>query len=203
MPDSKLRPYEIRTAISDRVQRGYGIDHMKKTFWIFTCLLLLLAFRKATPEEDFAEKTLLTQTDRQGRLVRKVVAGNVPGEDKYLHITRYDTSGKATEKYGIDPYDDQFKEVYLAPGNQPPETRRYGFNDYKGAPPDRLFQLADTLADFRLVRKRIGSIRIHRQEGRTGVPTAQWYHWDEEQAKMLDAEGHEYPWARDPYVLPE
>lgn len=152
----------------------------KKVLWIFTLLLLLLAFRKATPEDLFAEKTLLTQTDRRGRLVRKVVAGNIPGEDKYLHITRHDTSGKATEKYGIDPYDEKFKEVYLARGNQPPETRRYGFNDYKGAPPDRLFQVTDTLADFRLVRKRIGSIRIHRQEGRTGVPTTHWYHRDEE-----------------------
>ena len=158
---------------------------------MFVSLLLVACRGEARKDDYFGEKVLLTQANPKGKLIKKVVAGNIAGEDKYLHIIHYDTTGKIVVKYGVDPYDQKFKEVYTYQDDEQ-LMQRYEFNDYGGSPSDRLFQIEDTLENFQINSHNIGSISIHRKDNRTGSEQVEYYSWDEDKRKMLDAEGNEY-----------
>ena len=125
---------------------------MKSIFQLLLCFLISCTFRPA--EDPFAEKVLGEQFDNQGRLVKKVVTGRIPGEDIYLTITKYDTLGRIVAEYGAQPYGEQFKETFLYDtGKRPLEKLVYTFpgledDNFKNYRDWDLYELSDTLVDF-------------------------------------------------------
>ncbi len=136
------------------------------------------------------DKILYEEKDKKGRLIKRVIAGNIPGEDKFIHIIRYDSLGREMEKYGINPYDQKFKEFYLY-DTKTKETRSYSFNDFKGSDPDKLYQLKDTLEPFKILKSNISAISITKTSLKNdSVLISQYYQYDERTGKFVDEKGN-------------
>lgn len=117
-----------------------------------TCLILLLIIR-CSPKELPEEKTLFEESDDKGRVLKKVVTGRIPGEDIFLTITQFDTSGKVIAEYGAKPYGVKFKSTFKYDNHgRTVEEVAYNFlggqnfEHYKSE--YELYSLLDTIADF-------------------------------------------------------
>jgi hypothetical protein len=118
-------------------------------------LLVAIGCSKTKDNSDYySEKVLGEQFDSKGRLIKRVVTGRIPGEDIYLTISKYDTTGKVTEEYGAKPYGKKYRTTFKYNSeNQLAEELNYTFfsgdfdhfENYQG---DRLYNLTDTMVSF-------------------------------------------------------
>ena len=119
---------------------------------VLSCLILSLVI-KCSPKELPEEKTLFEKADNKGRVLKKVVTGRIPGEDIFLTITQFDTSGRVIAEYGAKPYGIKFKSTFKYDNHgRTVEEVAYNFSggqDFEHYKSEyELYSLSDTVADF-------------------------------------------------------
>jgi hypothetical protein len=131
---------------------------LKQVSWII--IVIISNYCKQRDETVLQEKTLLEVPDKAGRIRQRVVTGRLPGEDMFLTITKFDSSGMVIEEYGAKPYGvkfkttyqfDQFgnlreKVVYQFAGGQ-------NFENYDAS--KDLYSIEDTTANYQSVKSKI------------------------------------------------
>ena len=131
-----------------------AICYMRFSIIIFSCFIASCSTGLSDTE------ALCKVVDDRGRIRKLVVTGYIPGEDTFLHIINYDSSGNAFEKYGVGPYGHKFKEISkFDEKNRLIESTLYAFDEefenYKTG--SERYSLADTIADFTVAEKDIAS----------------------------------------------
>lgn len=118
-------------------------------------LILAIGCSKTKDNSDYySEKVLGEQFDSKGRLIKKVVTGRIPGEDIYLTISKYDTTGKVIEEYGAKPYGKKYRTTFKYNSeNQLDEKLNYtffsdDFDHFENYQNNRLYKLTDTMVSF-------------------------------------------------------